>query len=207
LDSEETVERYLAQFEPPPQVAVPTEDHDTSSDQVRAVRRETIFEAARVRAFFARPLFVRLALAVVLAVYVAARVSRTPAPPRSVTAERSTSESLPSSATPRAEAGTSGSQQANAPAARSHDRIHLDIRTVGPCWVSARADGVRVARRLMRAGDRHMIEARNEVVLQIGDPGTFTYRINDMPGRPLGSAGRTGTIRITMQNYRDFVSP
>jgi cytoskeletal protein RodZ len=208
LDAEETVQQYLAQLEPRPPAVVSTESHDTSSEPIPVVHRKTVFDAAHVRAFLARPLALRVALAIVLAAYLAARVSRTPAPPPAVTAERSASESLKSSTVrPRTETGTSGVQQTNAPAARLQDGIHLDIRTVGPCWVYATADGSRVAYRLMQAGERHTIAARNEVVLKIGDPAAFTYRINEMPGRPLGGAGRTGTIRITMQNYREFVSP
>jgi hypothetical protein len=81
-----------------------------------------------------------------------------------------------------------------------------DIRTQGPCWVSVTADGINVAYRLMQAGERQVIEAREDVVLRVGDPAAFTFQINEMPGRPLGRAGQPITVRITTQNYHEFVS-
>jgi hypothetical protein len=73
--------------------------------------------------------------------------------------------------------------------------------------VSATADGLSVVYRLMQAGERQTIEARDEVVLRIGDPAAFTFFINNTPGRTLGRAGQAVTLRITAQNYREFVSP
>ena len=38
--------------------------------------------------------------------------------------------------------------------------LRLEIRTKGPCWVSAVADGERVIYRLMQPGERTLVEAR-----------------------------------------------
>jgi hypothetical protein len=105
------------------------------------------------------------------------------------------------------EIATSGSDDANAPADRRQDALRLDIQTLGPCWVSATADGLSVVYQLMQTGAHQTIEARDEVVLRIGDPGAFTFLVNDIPGRTIGPAGRAVTLRITSQNYREFVSP
>ena len=101
----------------------------------------------------------------------------------------------------------SGSDDANAPADRRQDAVRLDIRTLGPCWVSATADGLSVVYQLMQTGTHQTIEARDDVVLRIGDPAAFTFLVNDIPGRTLGPAGRAVTLHITSQNYREFVGP
>ena len=208
LDVEDTVTRYLAQFEPRPDEVVPIEADDTWLEPTPAVHRETNFDEAGQRAASLRQLFVGVALAIGLAGYFAFHGSRTPAPPSEAPAERSAHDALPRSTGPGpVETATSGSDDANASATRSQDVVLLDIRTLGPCWVSATADSLSVVYRLMQAGERQTIEARDEVVLRIGDPAAFTFLINTMPGRTLGRAGQAVTLRITEQNYREFVSP
>jgi hypothetical protein len=60
---------------------------------------------------------------------------------------------------------------------------------------------------LSPAAEREVIEAREEVVLRVGDPAALMFHINEMPGRPLGRAGQPITVRITPQNYHEFVGP
>ena len=85
--------------------------------------------------------------------------------------------------------------------------VRLDLRTLGPCWVSATADGRSVAYQLMQAGEHVTIDARDDIVLRVGDPAAFTYLINDVPGRSLGRAGQPVTVRVTSHNYREFTGP
>lgn len=208
LDVEDTVKRYLAQFEPRPDDVVPIRTDDTWLELTPGIHRETDFDEAGRRAASMRLLFVGVIVA--LAGYLAFHGLRTPAPPSEAPVERAANEARPRVTVPGpVEIATSGlddANDANAPANRRQDLVLLDIRTRGPCWVSATADGVGVVYRLMQAGERQTIEARNEVVLRIGDPGALTFLINNMPGRTLGSAGQAVTVRITAQNYREFVS-
>lgn len=208
LDVEDTVKRYLAQFEPRPDEVVPIEADDTRLELTPAVHPETDFDEPGQRAASMRLLFVGLTLAIGLAGYLAFRGSgTTPAPPSDAPVEGAANEALPPSIVPGpVETATSGSYDAKAPATRTQDAVLLDIRTLGPCWVSATADGLSVVYRLMQAGERQTIEARDELVLRIGDPAAFTFLINNMPGRTLGRAGQAVTLRITAQNYREFVS-
>ncbi len=207
LDVEDTVKRYLAQFEPRPDAVVPTETEDTWLELTPAFHRQADFDEAGQRAASMRLLFVGLTLAIGLAGYLAFHGSGTPAPPSDAPTEGAANEALPPSIVPGPVETTSGSYDAKAPATRTQDVVLLDIRTLGPCWVSATADGLSVVYRLMQAGDRQTITARDEVILRIGDPAAFTFLINDIPGRTLGSAGQAVTLRITAQNYREFVSP
>jgi hypothetical protein len=78
--------------------------------------------------------------------------------------------------------------------------LRLEIRTEGPCWVSAVADGERVVYRLMQPGERTLVEARVAITLRVGDAGTVAYSINGATGRPLGRNGEAVTVRITNDN-------
>jgi transcriptional regulator with XRE-family HTH domain len=235
LDVEETVKRYLAQFEPgSDDVAAAETDHALSKltplvhppiapkpgvifGNPKSFENQTRFLYTS-RTASMRLLLVALALAIGFAGYIAFRGSPTPlvrrslggggAPPSEVTPKRPTGEHLLAPAAPPSiEAATSGLHDADAPAAREYDGVRIEIRTQAPCWIAATADGVSVAYRLMQAGERETIEARDEVVLTAGDSAAFTYLINDMPGRSLGGPGQVVTVRITTQNYREFVGP
>jgi RodZ C-terminal domain len=105
------------------------------------------------------------------------------------------------------EVATSGREAGAALTSQSDTVIRLDIQTPGSCWIAATADGRTVACRLMQPGERHVIEARDHIVLRVGDPAAFTYRINDLSGRALGRAGQAVSVRISSENYREFISP
>lgn len=213
LDAEETVTRYLAQFEAASNdrdVAVAVrEDARPSTPQL--AHGETTFDAAAKRSAHLPLLLASLALAVSLAGYVTFSASRIPTQssglPLDVSSREGKESLSPSTApTARLETATSGSDDV-ALTAWGQDVVRLDIRTQGPCGVAVTADGVSVAYRLMQAGEREVIEAREEVVLRVGDPAAFTFHINEMPGRPLGGVGQPLTVRITTQNYHEFVGP
>lgn len=74
--------------------------------------------------------------------------------------------------------------------------LRVDIETTGPCWVEAVADGRRAIYRLMQAGERAAVEGRT-VTLRVGDPGTFRYAVNGLPGTPLGAPGVPVTVHLT----------
>lgn len=86
------------------------------------------------------------------------------------------------------------------------DALRLVMEPVAPCWVKVVADGAVVFAREMNAGEREVRQAQGEIVLTVGDAGAFTYTINDIRGRPLGSKGKVVTIRIHRANLTDFVA-
>jgi cytoskeleton protein RodZ len=195
LDPEDTVRRYLAQFERPPAAAVATETAGTELESTPLVHHDTDIGESGRRPIPMRVLMVGLALALCAVTYIVTlRGSRTPA------------ESS-QDAVDQTEVATSGREADAALTSQSDTVIRLDIQTPGSCWIAATADGRSVAYRLMQPGERHVIEARDHIVLRVGDPASFTYRINDLPGRSLGRAGRAVTVRISSENYREFISP
>jgi cytoskeletal protein RodZ len=86
------------------------------------------------------------------------------------------------------------------------DALRIELKTTGPCWVSASADRAPVLARLLQAGESETIEAKDELVLRIGDPSTVTLTINGAPLRPLGEAGIPVTVQINRENYRALLA-
>lgn len=84
--------------------------------------------------------------------------------------------------------------------------LQVDIAPTGPCWISADADGQRVAYGLLQSGDRRAIAVHDGLVLRVGDPATFRYTLNGVPGRTLGGPAEPVTVTIAPANFRDFVA-
>lgn len=96
-----------------------------------------------------------------------------------------------------------------APAAATdvaHGPLQFEIRPQGACWFSAAADGNQIRAELLQTGDFRPFEVRDELVLRVGDPGACAFSINGRAGRALGSPGAPVTVRITKDNFREFLS-
>ena len=85
--------------------------------------------------------------------------------------------------------------------------LNLVLQPTGDCWVSLTIDGDLVFSRVMRRGEQESYEAENEIVLNIGDAGSFGFALNTLNGRSLGGAGEVVTARITHDNYRNYTAP
>jgi len=83
--------------------------------------------------------------------------------------------------------------------------LRLEIQPRDPCWLSATADGQRVIYRLLNAGERTLVDAKEAVDLRIGDPAACTFTINGTPARTPGAAGEAVNVHLTPQNYREFL--
>jgi len=77
----------------------------------------------------------------------------------------------------------------------------LRIQATGEVWLDATADGERRAYRLYTAGEAIDIDARNRIVLRVGDASAVTYTINGAPGRSLGGPGIVRDLVITPDDY------
>jgi cytoskeleton protein RodZ len=84
--------------------------------------------------------------------------------------------------------------------------LQFEIKPQGECWFSAAADGNQIRSELLKAGDQRPFEVRDAVILRVGDPGACAFSINGRAGRPLGSPGAPVTVRITKDNFREFLS-
>jgi hypothetical protein len=93
--------------------------------------------------------------------------------------------------------GVEGGSFGMAAADTGDPTFRLEMRFTGWCWVSAVSDGERVLYRLMRPGERTLIEARREITVRIGDAGAVTYAVNGTTGQPLGGSGEVVTVRVS----------
>ena len=84
--------------------------------------------------------------------------------------------------------------------------LQFQLKPHGPCWLAAAVDGNPVFARLLQAGDEENIEVHDELVLRVGDPSALTFSINGRPGRILGQSGEPVNVRITKENFREFLS-
>jgi len=84
--------------------------------------------------------------------------------------------------------------------------LHLTIAPTGDCWVQATVGADAVLAKLLAAGDRKDVDAPSEVTLRVGDPAAFAFSINGAPARVPGTPGRPVTVRITRENYRQFLT-
>ena len=85
------------------------------------------------------------------------------------------------------------------------DLLLIDVHPVATCWVSLTVDGNLAFSRLMQPGDREVLQAREEIVLNVGDAGAFAFSLNQQLGKLLGNSGQVITVRINQDNIEDFV--
>jgi cytoskeletal protein RodZ len=90
--------------------------------------------------------------------------------------------------------------------APTRESLRLEFVPRGPCWLVVSVDGSQVLARLLQAGEREILEVREELVLRVGDPAALSFSINGRSGRPLGRAGEPVNVRITKENFREFLS-
>ena len=84
--------------------------------------------------------------------------------------------------------------------------LRLAIQLTGPCWLSATVDGARTVYQLFNGGEQTTIDAKNDVVLRVGDPASLALTINGAMARSLGTPGEPVTVHLTPQNFHEFVS-
>jgi transcriptional regulator with XRE-family HTH domain len=73
----------------------------------------------------------------------------------------------------------------------------LTMRFLGPCWISATADGRRVVHRLVAEGERLEIEGQDSISIEIGDAGAVLGSINGSSPRVLGADSEVLRMELT----------
>ena len=203
LDPEETVQHYLGQLEPP-QPAEPTSSDALGEQNVLGpVEMEELERRSQNKQLLGGAILLLIGPFLYFAIF-GRQSSATsgvagPSPP----AATSTPAKL--------EVGTTGAPEETREDPVVPDRwegkLHLDIQPVEPCWVSAIADGRQRLQRLMAAGEHEIIDATDEVILLVGDSLACSFSINGNAATQVGKPGQPATLRITRQNYRDFLTP
>ncbi|MGE5101875.1 MAG: helix-turn-helix domain-containing protein [Deltaproteobacteria bacterium] len=207
LDPDNTARRYLEQFAPPPEV-VPTSAPSTASAARLAGNAHAHLTTDWDDDHGVRDHWI--AVAILLAVTgLGYSVARSGSWPLSLFSQNFHASAVAAAmrrappapaARPSETAGTTGS----APAMGA---LHVDMRATGWCWVTATVDGTRIVYHLMRPDERQTFDVRGNLVLRVGEPAALALWMNGVVARTLGHAGEPVTVKITRENYRDFLEP
>jgi cytoskeleton protein RodZ len=196
LDPEDTLARYLSQFEPedkePP--TAPAQHYTAPAGAARALPAAIAFGSNI-------PTPVVLAVVLVLIVSITAwQRHREPAGTAAHPAAAAAAGLTPAPAAQEVPVGTAGTTPAPA------GPLKLSIAASGPCWVRATVGDQQVLAGLLNAGDKRAVDVPSDVTLRIGDPATFAFTINGKPGRAVGSPGQPVTLHITRENYQQYLA-
>lgn len=85
-------------------------------------------------------------------------------------------------------------------------RIRVVLNPRGECWLSARLDGDPAVSRLLAAGEELTLEAKQEIVLKLGDAGAVSITVNGEPMRVLGEPGQVVTARISQDTLNEYLA-
>ncbi len=86
--------------------------------------------------------------------------------------------------------------------------LALELSFTQETWVQVYADGSLVLDGIKRPGQTANFQADREFVFNLGNAGGMTYTLNGRKGKPMGGSGEVvRDIRITLQDYQDFVLP
>jgi hypothetical protein len=83
--------------------------------------------------------------------------------------------------------------------------LKLAIETKADCWVAATVDGKPAIARLLKTGERVQFDVNDRAALRIGDPASFSFTLNGIPGRVLGTAHTAVNLTFDRQNYKSVL--
>jgi cytoskeletal protein RodZ len=184
LDPERTASGFLAQFPDPPAQAPPAMKSVVADKWTGPAAQWTGLGMA--------------ALVLFLLVATAGILGRRGEGPRDADAVGTTGNgptSAPSAST--ANAGPSRAAPAAPPAAAP---LLLTLSFTRPCWITATVDGKRTLYRTLQPAEPQTIEAREAIVLRIGDAAAVNWTINGRKGESLGEGGAVRDLHITPAN-------
>ncbi len=108
-----------------------------------------------------------------------------------------TEEQLPATGNPAAEQELQAEQVPG---------LQLELEFNEDCWIQVYADGNLVVDGLKLEGFRILVRAESELVINLGNAGGVSFRLNGQPGRPFGKRGAVvKNIKITRENLAGFL--
>jgi len=84
--------------------------------------------------------------------------------------------------------------------------LNLEISFHQETWLQVYADGIEKLNGIKQPGEKFQTTALEEVLLNLGNAGGFSYTINNKKGKSLGLSGAVvKNIRITPDNFQQFL--
>jgi cytoskeleton protein RodZ len=189
LDPESLVERYRSEFEAPAALTEPSIADSASAEDIDSIGTNDGGGSGHAAGLV-------VVLLIGLAYFGFARGINTP----SASAGPKPTDAIEASAPQPIPTSTAGTLDTP----RSVP-LKLAIQTTANCWVAVSIDGEPVVARLMTAGERVQYEVREVVTIRIGDPAAFTFTLDGIPGRALGTAGTPVNLKFNRQNYKEVL--
>jgi cytoskeletal protein RodZ len=199
LDPDRTIQEFIAEL--PPDVATAT-SHPAGIEDSEKLESDRRAVATALRlALVSLPI-------IGLVIYYGTH--RTPASRNATATSAESHEPETATDTPLAPqsqqnmiATTPGTQAA----APNTSGLSMEISPRAACWVSVNADGEPIFSGLMNAGDKRVVNAKELIVLNVGDAGAFAFTLNGRAGKALGAPGDVISTRITPANVQNFLTP
>jgi hypothetical protein len=105
------------------------------------------------------------------------------------------------SVSPAATSGNAPTPAGVSTASAESPALTVTLSAHGQCWIRATIDGTEIMERLMQPDQEIVLNAREGILLRIGDAGALTATINGKPAARFGQPGEVITRHITLQNY------
>jgi cytoskeleton protein RodZ len=93
-----------------------------------------------------------------------------------------------------------------APSAIAADGVRVSVTSDDPCWIRIVADGSVRYEGLLEKGIARTGEARQSLVVTIGDAAACRVTLNGRPTRALGSPGQVVTLRVTPDTVQSYLA-
>jgi cytoskeleton protein RodZ len=211
LDPEATIQEFIAQFR---------DDSVTAGHRPPAAHDDhQPFERDRTAAgarFFRIIAFV-LPLAAIVAYFavVSRRPTLQPVPTPETTQASAPAPSAAAAPSPSPAVATSAAvtspptdEQTAAQAGPSvAPRLTVAFSVSRRCWISATVDGAKQVERILQEGDKRSLAISHDLVLTAGDAGAVAMTINGVAAKPLGRPGEVVTLRMDVDNFKNFLTP
>ncbi len=195
LDPDRTIQDFIAEL--PPEAATATARSGAIEDGEKLESdRRAVTTAVRL-------LLISVPIIGLVVYYGAGRVPAALETPREVVADAPASRSE----APPAPPGVPAAESAAPAAVPEPTGLRMEIAPRASCWVSVTADGDPTFSGLMAAGEKRVISAKEQILVNVGDAGAFVYTLNGRPGRPFGAPGQVVSKRITLSNLAEFTNP
>ena len=78
--------------------------------------------------------------------------------------------------------------------------LRIEMAVTAWCWVAAESDGERALYRLVKPGERVVLEGQRMISLRLGNAGSVVLSINDGPRRSAGDDGEVVELALTPDN-------
>ena len=83
--------------------------------------------------------------------------------------------------------------------------LAVELRAESDCWIFVAADGTKAVSRMLRSGETERVEAKREMLLDIGNAGAVQWTVNGKPAKSLGKLGTHVRLTVSAANIQEYL--